>query len=182
MCGFLLLGKEFIILWIGVKYIESFDVAALIMIVYLIPLTQGYTHSILQAKNLHRVKSILFLIFTIAGVTSGKFLSDNYGIIGMIIGIASAFFLLHIVLNFYYHIKLGLNIPLFFKKVIIPFIIPFVIIFISNFYFISSYKSNWPLFVLKGIIYTIIYVVVIYTMVLSNDEKEFFKKTLKIKR
>lgn len=180
MCGFLLLGKEFITLWIGEQYLEAFNVAALIMIVYLIPLTQGYTHAILQAKNLHRVKSILFLIFTIIGVTSGKFLSDKYGIIGMIIGIAFAFFLLHIVLNFYYHIKLEIDIPLFFKKVILPFVVPFVIIYIMNRYFISLLMSNWELFVVKAIVYSLCYIFLVYFFVLSKDEKLFFKKTLKI--
>ena len=180
LCGFLLLGREFVYLWIGKLYSQAFEIAALIMIVYLIPLTQGYTHSILQAKNLHRVKSILFFIFTIFGVLLGKFLSDHHGIVGMIIGIASGFLLLHVLLNFYYHFKLGINMLTFFRKGILPFVFPFCIIYGLNYYLISYLEVSWSLFFVKGIIYACCYAVLIYFVVLTKEEKDFFKKTIKI--
>lgn len=180
LCGFLLLGREFVYLWIGKLYSQAFEIAALIMIVYLIPLTQGYTHSILQAKNLHRVKSILFFIFTIFGVLLGKFLSNHHGIVGMIIGIASGFLLLHVLLNFYYHFKLGINMLTFFRKGILPFVFPFCIIYGLNYYLISYLEVSWSLFFVKGIIYACCYAVLIYFVVLTKEEKDFFKKTIKI--
>ena len=179
--AFLLLGKEFIILWIGSKYIEAWNVALIIMLVYLIPLAQGYTHSLLEAKNLHRVKSILFFITTVLGVALGKVLSDLYGIIGMVTGISVSQIILHIILNFYYHKKIGINIPLFFKKAILPFLIPYTLILFFNFYACLYINSGWLLFTIKSIIYTITYIPLIYLIVLNNDEKLLFKGVLKFK-
>jgi len=73
--GFLILGKEFILLWVGETYLEAWSVAFLIMIAYVMPISQGYAHAILEAKKLMRFKSLSSLLLTLVGLIAGGFLS-----------------------------------------------------------------------------------------------------------
>lgn len=88
--AFLLTGQDFITLWIGEQYLPAYWVALSIMAVYIIPIAQGYSHAILDAKKMLRFKSLSFFVFSIIGALSGYFLSKSFGMYGMIAGLVSA--------------------------------------------------------------------------------------------
>ena len=56
--GFILLGKNFIISWVGIDFVESYYVTLLLIIPACIPLIQNTGLSIMQAMNKYRFKSI----------------------------------------------------------------------------------------------------------------------------
>ena len=97
--AFLLTGQDFIKLWIGELYLPAYWIALSIMAVYIVPIAQGYSHAILDAKKMLRFKSLTFLLFSIIGAVLGYFLSKKYGMYGMISGLVSAVFFLQIVMN-----------------------------------------------------------------------------------
>ncbi len=51
LSGFFLFGSEFIKLWLGDNYEDSWMVALLIMVVYTIPMTQTFGNAIIEARN-----------------------------------------------------------------------------------------------------------------------------------
>ena len=69
--GFILIGKDFILLWVGTTYKNAWLIALLIMLVYILPISQGYAHAILEAKKLLRFKTLSFLISTVIGLILG---------------------------------------------------------------------------------------------------------------
>lgn len=61
--AFILTGQDFIFLWIGKLYQPAYLIAVLIMIVYVLPISQGYAHAILEAKKMLRFKALAFFVF-----------------------------------------------------------------------------------------------------------------------
>lgn len=174
--AFLLTGQDFIKLWIGELYLPAYWIALSIMAVYIIPIAQGYSHAILDAKKMLRFKSLSFLLFSIIGAVLGYFLSKKYGMYGMVAGLVSAIFFLHIVMNFYYHFKMKLNMLRFFSKTMLVFTCGFLIVLVINYFLLKSFEGAfWKNLFFNNVIYTIVMFTIFYFL-LNKEEKDFFKK------
>ena len=173
--GFLLFGQDFILLWVGPVYKTSWLVSLLIMVVYLLPISQGYAHALLEAKKLLRFKSLSFLIASIIGIVTGGILSRHYGAKGMIWGIFLPLFIQQwIIMNYYYHKKLHLNLIKFFKH-IIPIILFFMVIISVCFFFFRCFTISWQNLVVKGLIYSMLFIG-IYFIIITKEEKQLILK------
>lgn len=176
--AFLLTGQDFIILWIGEQYSSSYWIALSIMAVYIIPIAQGYSHAILEAKKMLRFKSLSFLIFSIVGVFLGYFLSNNYGMYGMVAGLVLAVFLLQIVMNIYYQVKLKLNMQKFFMKALFKFTFIFIVIlFVFYFTYQQFTSNNWIVFFVKNGVFTLGFFFSMY-FVVNDEEKKLISRRL----
>jgi len=178
--GFLVLGQEFVILWVGETYKESWVVALLIMIAYVIPISQGYAHAILEAKKMMRFKSLSSLILTIIGIIIGGVLSKTYGLKGVIYGIFGALIFLQIIVLCYYQLKLGLDMKRYFTKALLPYLVLFSIVSLISFYGFKTIDNGWLFFILKGLFYTVLFTIGCY-FVLSTDERTYLLKFIKNK-
>lgn len=179
--GFLILGEEFVLLWVGETYRESWFIALLIMIAFVMPISQGYAHAILEAKKMMRFKSLTSLILTTIGLIIGGYLSTIYGLQGIIYGIFGALIVLQIVILFYYHFKIGLDMKQYFTKALFPFLVLFLMVSIISYYAFKTIDSGWVLFLLKGICYTLIFGVGLW-MILKREERSYLFSFLKNKK
>lgn len=179
--GFLILGQDFVLLWLGESYRESWTVAFLIMVAFVIPISQGYGHAILEAKKQMRFKSLFSLIFTVIGLLIGGYLSTFYGIRGIIYGIFGGLFALQILVIFYYHFRIGLDMKKYFTKALFPFLLLF---FISSgvSYYIFGYIGyvTWLFFILKGLCYTVFFALGLYA-ILNENERSYLRQIIKRK-
>lgn len=176
--AFLLTGQDFIKLWVGELYLPSYWIALSIMAVYIIPIAQGYSHAILDAKKMLRFKSLNFLLFSVIGAISGYFLSKNYGMYGMIAGLVSAIFLLQIVMNIYYQVKLKLNMPKFFMKTLFKFTFVFIIVMFVSYNINQQFTSNnWLVFLIKNGLFSCIFFFAMY-FVIDDEERKLISKRL----
>lgn len=178
--GFVLFGKEFFVTWVGKEFVESYYVALFLILPLSVPLIQNIGISILQAKNIHRFRSLLYLVVAIANVLISVILTKKFGAIGAAAGTAISLIIGNIIIiNIYYYKKAKIDIPKFWKqicKMIVPLIIPIVIIiFLMNAIEIHGYKN----LLIFGSIYTMMYSIIAYTMVMNNYEKELVNKLLK---
>lgn len=176
--GFLVVGKDFVVLWVGETYLEAWDVAFLIMIAYVLPISQGYAHAILEAKKLMRFKSLSSLLLTIIGLLVGGFLSKSYGLKGIIYGIFGALIVLQILVLGYYQFKLKLNMKLYFTKALFPYLILFTIVTTLSYYTLQPIKIAWEFFLLKGIIYSVMFSVGTYFL-LHKSERSYLLQIIK---
>lgn len=176
--GFVVIGKDFIQLWVGATYANSWYVAVAIMFVYLVPIAQGYANSVLEAKKLLRFKSLSFLIASFLGMLIGGILSYSYGELGMIVGLVVPLFILQwVIMNFFYNYKLGLNINYFIKNTAPIFIMSAFITF--SFYYIFNYFSvSWMSFLLKSTIYSFTFFAALYFL-MNRSEKQLILKNKK---
>ncbi len=182
--GFVVLGKNFITLWAGDSYIESFYVALVLILPLCVPLIQTLGLSIMQAKNKYKFRAIITFIMSIINIIVSIFLARRYGPLGAAIGTSISLIVCNIViLNIYYYKALKLDIFKFWKEIfkqIIPFSIPIAIIIAFK---LITKLDGWSGIIISGGLYTIMYGLTSYFIVMNEYEKELIKKILiKIKK
>ncbi|MCF6294469.1 MAG: oligosaccharide flippase family protein [Flavobacteriaceae bacterium] len=181
LSAFILFGRQFVFLWVGGELgedgsFQSWVIALMIMVAYTLPLVQGFGNSILEAKSKLAFKAILYLSFMILGTILGALLANRYGPIGMMTGSVIAWIIVQNVMNFYYHIKIGLNIIRFFKELFNKTVLSIVLAIGIGFIINLIPGIGWINFLVKSIIYTIIFGVLAYNIGLIEFEKQLFRK------
>ena len=178
--GLTLFGKEFFIAWVGKKFITSYYIAIILIIPLCLPLIQNLGISIMQAKNMHKFRSIVLFLIAIANVAISIPLAKLYGGIGSAIGTSLSLIVGNVfIMNIYYYKKVGIDVLKFWKEILkmsICFIIPIIIILpIIHFITLHGYKHV----IIFGCIYTFIYGIICYTIVMNQYEKNIINKALK---
>ena len=172
MSCLIIFGKEFIYLWVGPEYNESYYIALILIVPLCFPLIQNLGLSILQAMNKYKFKSISSVIMSIVNILVSIILTKRYGAIGAAIGTALSLIICNIIImNIYYYKVIKINVINFWKdilKLTIKFIIPvFFILIIIRFININS----WIRLIACGVLYTIIYCATVYKLCINTYEK-----------
>ena len=131
--GFLIFGQQFINLWVGNSFSDSWTIAIIIMITYTFPVSQLFAHSILEAKGKFYFKALVYISLITVGTAFGTYLFKFFGVIGLITGSTAGWIISQIIMNFYYHNKIGLNIPRFFKGLLQNLFLTFLAILAVGF-------------------------------------------------
>ena len=177
--GFTLFGKEFIIAWAGKDFVTSYYIAIILILPLCVPLIQNLGISIMQAKNMHKFRSILLALIAVANIFISIPLAKAYGGIGSAIGTSLSLIIGNIIiLNIYYHKKVGINVIEFWKSIIkmtIPMIIPIIaIVILMHFVTLHGYAN----LIVFGGVYTILYCLTCYFLVMDDYEKNMVNKVL----
>jgi len=184
MCSSLVLfGKEFFLAWLGKKYINSYYIAMILIIPLCIPLIQNLGISIMQAKNMHRFRSIILFLISIINVVISIPLAKIYQGIGSAIGTSLSLIIGNvIIMNIYYYKKVGIDVIKFWKTIIkmsIPFVIPVIIaIILKNTIILHGYYHV----IVFGGIYLLLYLLICYLFIMNEYEKNIFGSILRKRR
>lgn len=184
--GLTLFGKEFFIAWVGNDYVSSYYIALILILPLCFPLIQSLGPSIMQAKNMHKFRSILYSTIAFANILISIPLAKAYSGIGSAIGTAISLLIGNVlIINIYYYKKVKIDVVKFWIeifKISIPNAIPIIIIiFIRNFVVLHGYISV----LVYGLIYSIMYFFICYFISMNEYEKNIFNKLfikLKLKR
>lgn len=176
--AFMLFGRQFVFLWVGETYYDSWVIALIIMFAYTLPLVQGFGNSILEAKNKLRFKAIIYLVFLILGTGFGGYLAREYGAVGMIIGSVTGWVIVQNAMNIYYYKVIQLNIPRFFKE-LASRILPAFLLTLAVGWFINYIPgTNWFNFITKAVLYTLVYATLMFFIGFNVYEKNLFKNAI----
>ena len=173
--GFLGVGSDFIDLWVGKEYHEAYYVALIVMIGYTVPLIQTFANSILEAKKLFKFKTLVYLFFLIAGTAAGLLTVEKYGIISVIFWIVLGWMVSQVIMNWYFHEKLGLQIGKFFKEISTGLLLVFILSAILAFLINMVPSSGWAALAIKGILIAVGYFILLYSLGMNADEKSNLK-------
>lgn len=180
MSGFIIFGQQFINLWAGEAYNSAYIIGCILMIPVTIPLIQNVGLSIMQAKNKHKYRTIVFFFIAIANILISIPLSKVYGGIGAAIGTATSLIVGQgFIINIYYHKKIHIDIISFWKEILkmsIPIFAVAILGFICNYYLVTN---SIILFATKIIIYTMIYFIVVWKFAMNDYEKDIIRLPLK---
>lgn len=172
--GFILFGKQFILLWVGNSYYQAWFIALLTMIIYTVPLVQAFANTILEAKALFRFKAIIYIFSIGFGAGIGTVMVTMYGIYGMAIGTSAGWFLGIVIMNLYYHKVIGLNIFIFFRMLLSKIFPAYIFVMIIGYFLNYIEGDNWSNFSIKLSLFSIVYIFTMYKLGLKEDEKKTF--------
>ena len=173
LVGFLIVGRDFIYLWVGEGFEDSYIIAILVMIPLTIPLIQNTGISILQAKNKHKFRGKVYIIIAFINLFATVILVNIYGGIGAALATGISFTIGNvIIMNIYYNKKINLDIKSFFKNImklsLASIVSLTVMIFINKNIIIDISILN---LVIKGIIHTVIFSGIMYVFSINKYEK-----------
>ncbi len=179
LSGFIIFGKKFIVMWAGEEYISSYYIILLLITPSIIPLTQNLGISVIQAKNIHQFRSIMYVLISILNIFLTIFLSKLYQGIGAAIGTAVANILGQIItMNIFYYKKAKLDIPRYWKN-FIKLLVRVLLLVIPTYIIVNLLNINIVCYFLTIILYTLMYFIIILTN-MNFEEKiyiqSFFKK------
>ncbi len=180
MCsGLILFGKNFIKIWAGSGFEESYYVSLILIIPVCLPLIQNLGISIMQAMNKYRFRAISMFIMALFNIIISIFLAKKWGAIGAALGTALSLIVCNIIIiNIYYYKNMNLNVIKFWKIIIkqtIPLMIPTVfIVVVMNIFKLTGIME----FVVYGGIYTILYCMASYFLCMNSYEKDIINKAL----
>lgn len=177
LCGFALVGNEFVFYWAGPGYADVYIATLMLMAVRFFPVVQMLAVTILQAKNLHAYRSKVYLMTAVFNVLISIPLAKQYGVYGCALGSVIGITLNTIIINFYY-VNIGLEMKRYFKEVGV-LLIPMLLLLTVG----AGLK--WMLnphsvlgIVLYSVLFTAMYMVVMF-MFMRPGERQLLTDPLK---
>lgn len=171
--GFIIFGRQFIQLWAGSGFEDSYWITILIILPFTIDLIQNIGLAILQAMNRYEFRAKIYFLTGVLNLVLAIPLGIKYGGIGC--AVATGFSMLMgngVVMNYFYKKYIGLDIPQFWKeigKITLRVGICLVIGYGVDHVVPGSGKV---VFLLKVLGYTLLYGVTVYVTAMSPEEKE----------
>lgn len=178
--GYIFFGKVFMSIWGGIGYTNSYYVALWLILPVTVPLIQNLGIEIQRAKNMHRTRSIVYLMIAICNVGISIPLIKLLGPVGAAIGTAISMIAGNIIfMNWYYHARIGMNMIYFWKE--IAKFIPALIVPCMVGIFILSFADITGLVKLGvfAIIYTVVYGLSMYCLGMNTEEKQLVMGSIK---
>lgn len=178
--GYVCLGREFIYLWVGSTYKDSYVIGIVIMLPSIIPLTQNIGITIIRAMNIHKYRSYMYIVIAIVNLAISIPLAISYGGIGSAIGTSIATFLGQIFfMNWFYARRVQINIKKYWNNFLKFLLLTvFVLVIVSGVKLLIPVHS-WSSMVLMIYLFSVFYAVIYWLMVANKYEKELVLSTLR---
>ena len=177
---YLFFGKYFIIGWAGAEYKESYIVGAILMFSVTIEGIQSSGIEMQRAKNMHKFRSVICFMIAIVNILMSIPLCMKYGAIGASIGTACSLIIGNgLIMNVYYHKKIGIDIIRFWKNIlsILPaVIIPTVYGICVN---VMFPLKNVYMFIIQVAIMALLYCISIWMFGMNVAEKQMIAVPIK---
>lgn len=170
--GLIFFGRQFITAWAGSGYENAYYITLLLVIPASVSLIQNLGIEIQRAKNMHKFRSVVYIIIAAINVACSIPLAKFYGGIGAAWGTCGAMIIGNgLIMNVYYHKKIGLDIIRFWREIgkFIPSLIIPILCGTVIMKFIPMEKMIYVL--LWAVIYTVIYCISVYLLGLNKNEK-----------
>lgn len=171
--GFLLYGKQFIILWAGNSYKEAYLITALLMGAYFFIYLGSCGTQILWAKNEHKEQAILKFAIVISNIFITILLIQWNPLLGATIGTLTSLLLGDIVvMSFIFKKKIGINLLEYcgqLAKGLLPMSICSVCL---NYLVYLLHFQGWTGLCVNVLLYIITYAILIYFFAMNPWEKQ----------
>jgi O-antigen/teichoic acid export membrane protein len=178
--GIFTLGREFIVLWMGVSFASAYPIIILLIFPGFFILTQEIASTLLYVENEIKFKAILFVAASIVSILISVFLIPLFGALGAAIGIGVSLFVFEVVgMNIVYYKVMKLNILYFFTesflKMAPALLLSLLSGFLINYYFPAD---NFLVFFIKASAIGILYLTLMWLIGLNKFEKDLFESLL----
>lgn len=179
LTGFIVFGRQFIIIWAGDNYADVYPIALLFFIPLTVPLIQNLGITILQARNKLQFRAVLYLAIALASLVMQLLLVKKYQGLGCAAAISIAIVLGHIIImNIYYYKYQAINIPAFWKEIGRMSVAPFLIGSLA--YFILRYIQLDNILKLGAgiIVFSMVYIPVFWFAGMNQSERDLINGPL----
>lgn len=176
--GVILLGRDFIHLWVGKTFDESYLCAVFIILPSLFHLPQDIGIQTIYVKNKVKKLSIVYVFMAIFNLICASILAPKFGAVGVCASIGLAYLFRTIGMDIIFKHDLDIDICLFFKKTYISLLLPLtLIIVISILLNMFLQRDNIYIYSVKVFLYMLVYGIIMM-MSMKREEREFVLSTI----
>lgn len=177
LAGFICLGKQFVHLWLGEGFEDVYYLSLIMMIPVTFTLIQNVCLSILRARNMMKFRTFCLICTTLFNLVMTVVGTQLVGYYAAAVGTGlSVVFGSVIMMNIYYHKKIGFKVFKFywdvFRRLIICIITPAVIVALIA----SVCPVSWIWLLCEIGVFLLIYVVLLWSFGLTKSEKAYIWK------
>lgn len=184
LVGLIVLGQEFVHLWVGDDYAILYYCIILVCFPYFFSAAQQIGNTSVVVLNKIKLSAIINLFTGLINLIGAYFIADKFGVIGVcsLIGLISIIRV--ICYNIVYLNVLKIDIWKFYKGCQLKMLPSFLISLVVSYLFVRFLPLTadgflgWGFFAVKGISVTIFYVVVMWFMGWNEYEKSLIKSFL----
>lgn len=172
--GIVCLGHDFIVLWVGEGFSESYLCAILIIVPSLFQLPQEIGLQAIHAQN--KVKSLarVFIYMAVSSLIISIILAKPLGATGIGLAVFFAYILRTIGMDIILFRDLGIDVKRFFLdsfgKLAIPLLLCLIIGLCIN---LLVHSEGWFVFLVKGSVFIFGYLLIMYFLAMNLEEKRF---------
>jgi O-antigen/teichoic acid export membrane protein len=181
--AFALFGQEFIQLWVGDGFFDSYLVALIVMVPFTIDLIQNLGLTILQVTNQYYFRGFIYLFIAIVNIFLTFALLSIFGLPGAAISTAVSMFLGNgLIMNWYYSRKVGLDVSRFWME-ICYIVFPALLATGLTLLIYLSIPFQWGRlchFLIGCAVYSFLYLVFEWRFGFNSYEKNLINKVLKM--
>lgn len=184
LIGFLLMGKEFVYLWLGSEYGDLYYCILLLISAYFVLASQQIALTSVVVLNLVKYSSLINIITGVFNLIVAYFIAPKYGIIGVCASIALVFGIRLLCHNILYYKVMCIDVITFFKKCHLQMLPGFGLIVLLSYGLLqfmptcTSDMAGWLLFIGKSLIVSVIYAVVMWHFIWDEYEKGLLKSLI----
>lgn len=178
--GFIIFGKQFIALWAGPGFEDSYIITLLIILPFTVDLIQNIGLAIMQAMNRYDFRARIYFVTGVLNLLLAIPLGIKFGGIGCAVATGISMIVGNgFIMNWYYAKEIHLAIDSFWKQIgKISFVVTGCL---GVGGLVNAYlwpRGNILLFGLKILGYTIMYISAIYLMAMNQTEKNKINQIL----
>lgn len=170
--GFVILGQDFLHLWVGENFHNTYYVVLLLIGTNVVSLTQQVASDLVYAENKVRYTATLTFVASGLALIGSILLAPRFGAVGCAISFFVAMSINIIQLNLFYRKKLNIDVYRFFRSCHFR-LLPAMFILGLIFYALKRYilVVSWTNLFVFGTIYFIVVVFVDYYLLFNKEEK-----------
>lgn len=185
LSGFIIFGREFLLVWVGEGYEAAYWVAIIVMLPFSVDLAQNLGLCILQVKGQYGFRAKIYLLSALLNIITTVLFARRIGITGAALSTGISMFLTSgLIMNWFFQKRVGLNMIKFWKTTI--GIISLAVLLTGAACFIKGMIWHDPVSVIQlglGILlYTIVYGAVMFLFAADPAERELLQRLLKTGR
>ena len=178
--GFVCIGKDFMVLWMGPEYTKSYYCAILVLFPLIISSSLEIGNTTLIAKGILNYQAIAMIFSTSAGLIMSYVLSTYYGAIGVCVGLTLAALARAIFMAFICQKKGGISILRFIKETYLRAVPLYAASAVVSLLLIRVITlDGWIGLAVKAVVITAVFVFAAFLLYLSAEER---RKILSLRR
>lgn len=171
LSGFFVFGKEFIVKWCNVNFIDAYYITLIIITPFTIDLIQNIGSIIMKAKNVYGFRAKIYFIIGIINIALSIPLAKVYGGIGCAVACGGSILISNLIMNVYFKRILKLDIILFWKQILK---ITINVVICAGIGMLLNYVlgiGSVMMLIVKLLMYTVTYLIIIWITSFNRDEK-----------
>lgn len=171
--GFLVFGDIFMDLWVGTELHNAYYVTLFIIVTNIVTIPQSIANDYIMAENKVKTRAVYVLVSSAIGLVIGILLASKYGAIGCAFGTFFALAMNMILINIFYHKKLGLNMRQFFLQCHGK-VLPLILLLSAVFFMVKIYliPTDWIWLAVSIVIFILAYLLILWFIIMDKREKD----------